>query len=132
MSADEAPTEAPPILAVEAQRDEGQSIMGYVDCLWYCLQRRGEARSEYELMGLSGESFRFFFNQQDPYLGLQVVSHNPLRAVASALGYDCDLAHHQEVAQALDALCAALRDQPGPAIVHTRDGWTVVAALRPD
>jgi len=75
-------------------------------------------------MGLSGETFRLLFDQADPERGMHTVAHNPLRAVAGALGYDCEVHSTDDPASALDLLTERL--EAGPAIMRLEEQWVVV------
>ena len=98
---------------------------GYVDCLRHCLRGRGDDYPKPYIMGICGETFRFLYDQTDPERGLSVVAHNPLRAGASALGYDSEIYCQPELEPALDLLWEQL--QGGPAIMHLGEQWAVVA-----
>ncbi len=76
-------------------------------------------------MGVSGESFRFCFDRNDPEHGLEVVSHNPLRAACAALGYAAEIGHQRDPAAAAKRLLEELAAR-GCAILHTQAGWVVV------
>lgn len=82
-------------------------------------------------MGLSGESFRLFFNRQDPDQGVYVVAHNPLRAASSALGYDPNVLSATDFAPAVEQLRQSLEEGKGPPILHGRLDWVVVESYDP-
>lgn len=105
--------------------EEAFASLGYVDCLQYCLEQRGEHQPKALLMGVSGESFRLCFDRNDPVRGLAVISHNPLRAACAALGYDSDVVYHRDLEGAVSALFGDLSTR-GCAILHTRAEWVVV------
>lgn len=105
--------------------DETFVSLGYIDCLQYCLQQRDRLYPKALLMGVSGESFRLCYDRNDPERGLQVVSHNPLRAACAALGYDADVVYHRELEHAVTGLAEDLAAR-GCAIVHTEVDWVVV------
>lgn len=98
---------------------------GYVDCLQQCLLARGEAHPAELLMGVSGETFRFLYDQAEPERGLVTVAHNPLRAAAGALGYDSEVYSAEEPEAALDLLWERL--ESFPAIMRLDGDWAVVA-----
>jgi hypothetical protein len=99
--------------------------------LLHCLRRRGEKVSVEQVMGLSGESFRLFFNRQDPDQGVYVVAHNPLRAASSALGYDPNVLSATDFAPAVEQLRQSLEEGKGPPILHGRLDWVVVESYDP-
>jgi len=103
--------------------------LGYMTCLRHCLGVRGEEVSLVVLAGLSGEAFRFFFHRDAPERGPYVLSHNPLRAAAGALGYDCHIETHDDPEQAASALEKAVREEP--AIIRCESDWVAVTALKP-
>jgi len=108
--------------------ESGELIVpDYIQCLQRALGRRDHACSVAILMGLSGEAFRFFFSGSNPLAGLTTVGHNPLRAAAIALGYDCSV-KSAAVAAAIALLSADLKDGKGPAILKTKAGWLVIEA----
>ncbi len=104
----------------------GSAVPEYIQCLQRALSARGEVLSSARLMGLSGEAFRFFFSASDPGLGVSVVGHNPLRAAASALGYDCKILFSPQSQEALKLLGDALAAGHGPLLLHGASGWLVV------
>ena len=106
---------------------EALASLGYIDCIQYCLEQRGETCPKARLMGVSGEVFRVCYDRNDPAGGPHVVLHNPLRAVCAALGYECQVVYSRELGQALKALRKDLAAQ-GHAILHTRADWVVVQA----
>jgi hypothetical protein len=110
--------------------EEAIASLGYVDCIQYCLDQRGERYPKAFLMGVSGESFRVCYDRNEPARGPFIVLHNPLRAVCAALGYECRVAYNRERAPALRALRKDLAEQ-NHAILHTQAGW-VVAQADPD
>ena len=108
--------------------EEPLRSLGYIDCLGYCLERRGEQYPKALLMGFSGESFRFFYDRNDPNHGPYVVSHNPLRAAASALGYSCDILFHGSLPEAIQELADRVEAGQTP-IIRLRADWAVVVGL---
>jgi len=107
--------------------EEDFACLGYVGCLRYCLERRGEKRSQTFLMGVSGETFRLCYDRNDPERGLYVVFHNPVRAACAALGYACEVIYHPQPQAAIDALGDLLAGGER-AILHAGDDWVVVEA----
>jgi len=99
--------------------------VGWIDCLQHCLEQRGDPHDKALLMGVSGESFRFCFDRNDPEHGLEVVSHNPLRAACAALGYAAEIGHESDPAAATKRLLEELAAR-GCAILHTQAGWVAV------
>ena len=71
-------------------------------------------------MGVSGESFRLCYDRNDPERGLRVVSHNPLRAACSALGYDADVIYHADIEQAAAGLAQDIAKWEGCAPLGLR------------
>jgi len=100
-------------------------VLGYMDCLQRYLSLHGENLSMPEVMGLSGEAFRFFFDRNDPQRGVYVVAHNPVRATCSALGRACRITGHDEMAEARKALDREL-ETSGAAMVRLAQDWAVV------
>src|SRR3989304_7299788 len=79
-------------VAETAQEQAPESApAGYLEALHFCLERRGQSLSPVLLMGLTGESFRLFFDPRRPLHGLSVVTHNPLRAAGGTLGFECEI-----------------------------------------
>lgn len=111
--------------AIAGQEDF--ACLGYVGCLRYCLEQRGEKRSQTFIMGISGETFRFCYDRNDPQRGLYVVFHNPVRAACAALGYACEVIYHPHPKAAVDAL-GALLAAGERAMLHAGDDWVVVEA----
>jgi len=112
-----------------AENQETLPSAGYIDCLKYCLEARGEKAPKALMMGLSGESFRLCYNRNDPQRGASVVSFNPLRAACAALGYDCQITYDRDLEAAADSLAARARSQP--VVIHCWEGWRVVAGVDP-
>jgi hypothetical protein len=106
---------------------EALASLGYIDCIQYCLEQRGESHPKALLMGLSGETFRICFDRNRPTQGAYVVLHNPLRAICAALGYECQVVYNRDLEAALAALRKDLAAQ-GHAILHTTADWVVVQA----
>ncbi|UCH36132.1 MAG: hypothetical protein JSV65_07190 [Armatimonadota bacterium] len=119
----------PPDVSREAEVDvahgEALASLGYVNCIQYCLEQRGDPRPKALLMGVSGEGFRLCFDRNDPERGLDVVFHNPLRAVCAALGYDCEVVYNRDLKEAGGALLKGLATR-GCAILRARPDWVVV------
>ncbi len=109
------------------EQDETPVSLGYVDSLQYCLDRRGTHVEKVTLMGLSGETFRTFYDPNVPERGPYVVAFNPLRAACSALGYDCEIAAAPAMDEALKAVRDAVREG-GALIIHGAGEWVVVLA----
>lgn len=103
-------------------------VLGYMDCLQMCLSLHGEKLSMPEIMGLSGEAFRFLFDRNDPQRGVKVLAHNPVRATCSALGRACRITGHEKMSEARKALDREL-EASGAAMLHLAQDWAVV---RPD
>jgi hypothetical protein len=120
-------------VGVAVSDEEALAALGYIECLRYCLEQRGEHRSQVVLMGVSGEVFRLCFDRNDPERGLTVVFHNPIRAACAALGFGCEVYHHSEVRDAAEDVGGHIGDQ-GPAIIHTSEDWVVIRQepARPD
>lgn len=110
-----------------ATDEEALACLGYVECLRYCLEQRGERRSKILLMGISGEIFRLCYDRNDPERGLTVVFHNPIRAACAALGFRCEVFYHQSVGTAIEDLGRHIGDV-GRAIIHTTEDWVTVQA----
>ena len=104
------------------EQDETPLSLGYIDSLQYCLDLQGTAVEKTTLMGLSGETFRTFYDPSVPERGPYVVAFNPLRAACSALGYDCNVAFERSLESALNALADTL-EREGAAIVHGAGEW---------
>jgi len=113
-----APTEPPPATPTP-------SSTGYVACLGVCLDLVGDPQPRELLMGVSGEGFKLLYDHTDPTRALDTVAHNPLRAAASALGYDSEVHWHAEPHAALDLLQEKL--EAGPVIVRLGGEWAVVS-----
>ena len=79
-------TEPPGYALAVAETAPGSAPAGYLEALHFCLERRGQSLSPTLLMGLTGESFRLFFDPRRPLHGLSVLTHNPLRAAGGTLG----------------------------------------------
>jgi len=126
-----APDPDPPGPAGDARvavtEGEDFACLGYVECLRYCLERRGERRSKTLLMGMSGEAFRLCYDRNDPERGIGVVFHNPIRAACAASGYACEVVYHRELADAMEALRRHVAGAGLP-ILHTSEDWVVVQA----
>lgn len=101
--------------------------LGFVDSLQYCLRRKGERLPKAEVMGLAGEAFRFFFSRNRPNRGVTVFTFNPLRAVCSALGYNCTLEWQEDPRRAVGLLRQHLDAQDYP-LLRTHNDWVVVRA----
>ncbi|KPJ64240.1 hypothetical protein AMK68_02060 [candidate division KD3-62 bacterium DG_56] len=99
--------------------------LGFIDSLQYCLRRKGERLPKAQVMGLAGEAFRFFFSRNHPSRGVMVFSFNPLRAVCSALGYNCTLEWQEDPRQAIGLLREHLNGQGYP-LLRTHKDWVVV------
>jgi len=110
-----------------ARPEQGETpvSLGYIDSLQYCLDRKGAHVEKITLMGLSGETFRTFYDPNEPARSPFVVAFNPLRAACSALGYDCDVNSEREVEPAVSALTNTLT-RDGAAIVHSAREWVVL------
>jgi hypothetical protein len=107
------------------EQDETPLSLGYIDSLQYCLDLRGAPIRKLTIMGLSGETFRTFYDPSVPGRGPYVVAYNPLRAACSALGYDCEVVFQRTIEVALGALDQALAEQ-GAVIVHSAREWVVL------
>jgi hypothetical protein len=104
----------------------------YIQGLRHALSSRGNTYSLPMLMGLSGETFRFYFSGRDPLAGAATVGHNPLRAAAMALGFDCKVKSATDVAAAAELLSAELKDGKGPVILKTSESWLVIESQDED
>lgn len=104
----------------------GVVLPEYLRCLQHALHSRGCALTYAQLMGLSGEAFRIFFSGRAPASGASTVGHNPLRAVATILGFDCAVRSTEAADSATDLLADELDECHGPLLVCTDEGWLVV------
>ena len=104
--------------------------LGFIDSLRYCLQEKGERLPKALLMGLSGETFRLFYDRNHPQRGLSVFSHNPLRAACSALGYECKIRYYQEAGRAIAGLRRRL-ESGERAMLRADTDWVVAAGYLP-
>jgi len=107
--------------------EEDFACLGYIECLRYCLEQRGERRSKTWLMGISGETFRLCYDRNDPERGVEVVFHNPIRAACAALGYGCEVVYHRALGAAMEGLRRHL-GEGGLPILHTAEDWVVIRA----
>jgi hypothetical protein len=105
--------------------------LGFVDCLHYCLRRKGERLPKAQVMGLAGEAFRFFFNRNRPDRGVAVFTFNPLRTVCSALGYQCEIEWHEDPRRALSMLQAHAESHHCP-LIYTHNDFVVVRGVNQD
>ena len=107
------------------EQDETPLSLGYIDSLQYCLDLQGTAVEKTTLMGLSGETFRTFYDPSVPERGPYVVAYNPLRAACGALGYNCEVTFQRSIESALGALEETL-GQRRAAILHSAREWVVL------
>jgi len=104
--------------------------MGYLECLKAYFEFLGEDFRQEAIWALSGDSFRFFFSQDDVDKGIWVYRYNPLRTTCDLLGYDYEYHHGEPYEIAWKNVTAVLRKgRPVMVLLHPSSPGKPIAAL---